>query len=323
MSGVAATFTNPVFPGYFADPFVLRHGDAYYAYGTGIGRTDAAAIQILRSHDLVSWQPVGHAMVPVDGLAPADHWAPEVAAHEGRFYLYFSAGVEDREHRIRVAVADRPEGPFWPAGILTPDEPFAIDPHPFRDDDGQWYLYYARDELDGDRVGTTIVVDRLVEMNRLAGNPVSVIRPSADWQLFRARRQMYGAVYDWHTVEGPFVVKRRGRYWCLYSGGAWHSATYGVSYGVADSPTGPFLEPSSGGPALLRSRPGELEGPGHSSVIQGPDGADYLVYHAWDADHTARRMCIDRLEWTDEGPQTSGPTSVSQPVPLQLTGDRS
>ena len=30
----APTFTNPVYPAYFADPFVLRHGDRYYAYGT-------------------------------------------------------------------------------------------------------------------------------------------------------------------------------------------------------------------------------------------------------------------------------------------------
>ena len=29
------TYTNPVWPGYFADPFVLRWEDRYVAYGTG------------------------------------------------------------------------------------------------------------------------------------------------------------------------------------------------------------------------------------------------------------------------------------------------
>jgi hypothetical protein len=29
------TYTNPVWHGYFADPFVLRHEGVYYAYGTG------------------------------------------------------------------------------------------------------------------------------------------------------------------------------------------------------------------------------------------------------------------------------------------------
>jgi GH43 family beta-xylosidase len=171
--------------------------------------------------------------------------------------------------------------------------------------------------LDGTRVGTSIAVDRLVEMDRLAGQPMPVLLATADWQLFRTQREMYGAVYDWHTLEGPFVVKRQGRYWCLYSGGAWTNATYGVSYGVADAPLGPFREPQAAeGPALLRSRPGELEGPGHNSVVRGPDGEDYLVYHAWDPAHTSRRMCIDRLEWTADGPRTGGPTAAPQPVPI-------
>jgi hypothetical protein len=38
-----------------------------------------------------------------------------------------------------VAIADRPQGPFTDAGrILTPDDdPFTIDAHPFREDDGR------------------------------------------------------------------------------------------------------------------------------------------------------------------------------------------
>ena len=323
-AAAAETFTNPVFPRYFADPFVLEHDGRYYAYGTGPADATGPAFEILRSDDLVRWESVGHAFPPVDGLATGHHWAPEVAERDGTFYLYFSAGVEDRGHAIRVAVSDRPEGPFEHlGGVLTPDEPFAIDPHPFRDDDGQWYLYYARDLLDGERVGTSIAVDRLVEMDRLAGEPVPVLGASANWQLFRAAREMYGAVYDWHTLEGPFVLKRDGRYWCLYSGGAWTNATYGVSFAVADGPLGPFVERPSEGPALLRTLPGELIGPGHNSVIRGPDDVDYLVYHAWDGAHTARRMCIDRLEWTVDGPRTSGPTAGPQPIPFPRTAERS
>ncbi len=319
----SATFTNPVFPDYFADPFVLEHDGRYYAYGTGPASATGPAFEILRSDDLVTWESLGHAITPVDGLATGDHWAPEVAERDGTFYLYFSAGVEDRAHRIRVAVADRPEGPFEHLdGVVTPNEPFAIDPHPFRDDDGEWYLYYARDVLDGERVGTSIAVDRLVDMVRLAGEPVPVLGASADWQLFRAQREMYGAVYDWHTLEGPFVLKRGGRYWCLYSGGAWTNATYGVSYAVADGPLGPFVEPPAVGPSLLRTLPGVLVGPGHNSVIRGPDDTDYLVYHAWDGAHTARRMCIDRLEWTADGPRTTGPTPGPQPVPSSRTDER-
>jgi beta-xylosidase len=315
-TAVHATFANPVYPGYFADPFILRHEGSYYAYGTNSVDPADEAFEVLRSSDLVEWTSLGRALPVVDGLAAEDHWAPEVVEHHGRFYMYFSAGVEDRDHHIRVAVAERPHGPFRYTGrVLTSGVPFAIDAHPFRDDDGQWYLYYARDVLEGERVGTSLAVDRLVAMDRLAGDPVPVLRATADWQLFLRQRPMYGRVYDWYTVEGPLVVKRAGRYWCMYSGGSWTTPHYGVSYAVSDSPLGPFLGPDIDGPALLRSRPGELEGPGHCSLVVAPDGSDYLAYHAWDPQHTARRMCIDRLHWTSDGPSTAGPTAGPQPIP--------
>jgi beta-xylosidase len=316
------TYVNPVYPGSFADPFVLRHEDWYYAYGTDSTTDASVAFEVLRSRDLVTWDSLGRCLP--DTIRPArDYWAPEVVEHDGRFHLYYSVGVEDRDHRIRVATAGRPDGPFTDSGrVLTPHERFAIDAHPFRDDDGTWYLFYARDVLDGERVGTSLAVDRLVAMDRLAGEPVPVLSATADWQLFKRARPMYGQVYDWYTLEGPFVVKRLGRYWCLYSGGAWTGSGYGVSWAVADAPLGPWHEPLAGQPALMRSRPGFAEGPGHSSVVTGPDDEDYIVYHAWDRHHTARQMCVDRIEWTPDGPRTAAPTATPQPVPRSLAAAR-
>ncbi len=279
----AATFTNPVYPGYFADPFVLRVGGAYFAYGTDPEDDGPGAFEVLRSVDLVQWSSLGYALPRVSHDGGREYWAPEVLAVGGRFYLYYSSGIEDRGHRIHVAVADRPQGPFSDAGVvLTPLERFAIDPHPFRDGDGTTYLYYARDLLEGERVGTSIAVDRMLDPLTLAGEPRPAVSPSADWQLFRRGREMYGGRYDWYTLEGPTVRFRLGRYWLLYSGGAWTEASYGVSYAVADGPLGPFHEPPRARPALLATIPGRVIGPGHNSIVEGPDGADWLVYHAWD-----------------------------------------
>jgi arabinan endo-1,5-alpha-L-arabinosidase len=230
--------------------------------------------------------------VPLEDPAATDYWAPEVAEVDGRWFMYYSAGTGDQGHRLRVAVAESPLGPFHDQGvILSPDERFAIDPHPFRDADGQWYLYYARDVLEGERVGTMLAIDRLAGMTALEGRPRTVLRPSADWQLFRRDRPMYGSVYDWHTLEGPFVVRRDGGYVLFYSGGSWEDRSYGVSYAVGDSPLGPFSEPEPG-PAVLAG------GRGHNSVVAGPDGRDRIVYHAWDAAGEHRQMCIAPLLWT-------------------------
>jgi beta-xylosidase len=307
-------YTNPVHDGYFADPFVLKTDDGYVAYGTGRA-VGGRAFEVLRSPDLVHWTSVGGALEPPAGVEATDYWAPEVAPSDGRWFMYYSCGVGEKGHLLRVAVADAPAGPFRDQGIvLTPDERFAIDPHPFRDANGDWYLFYAHDVLEGDRIGTTVAVDRMLDMTRLEGRPRTLLRASDDWQLYRREREMYGRVADWHTLEGPFVLHRDGRYFLLYSGGAWEEPGYGVSYAVAEHPAGPYHEPVTG-PVVLRTRPGEVLGPGHNSVVEGPRGDDWIVYHAWDPARTARRMCIDRLAWGPEGPAASGPSTDPQPAP--------
>ncbi|HYP16715.1 MAG TPA: family 43 glycosylhydrolase, partial [Opitutus sp.] len=89
---------------------------------------------------------------------------------------------------------------------------------------------------------------------------------------------------------------------------------YGVSYAVADHPLGPWCDEwSHAGPVVLRGLEGKVLGPGHNSVVRGPDGRTlFVVYHAWDAGRTARRMCIDPLVFTAEGPRCVGPTTEPQ-----------
>ena len=77
--GVASSYTNPVYPEYFADPFVLRHDGAYYAYGTGISSSpDGRLFEVLFSTDLIHWRSLGGALDPL-GAEVEDYWAPEVA----------------------------------------------------------------------------------------------------------------------------------------------------------------------------------------------------------------------------------------------------
>jgi len=310
-----ASYRNPVYADYFADPFALRHDGVYYAYGTvpEVGRTVPALI----SDDLASWRPLGDVLVPLQRAGEV-YWAPEVAlGDDGRFYMYFSVGQEEGEgHRLRVAVADSPAGPFVDADVVLDTDPFSIDAHPFRDDDGSWYLFFCRDFLDGERVGTGIVVDRLTTMTELAGDVCTVVRPYADWNLFQAQRTWYGRTWDWYTVEGPFVRKASGRYHCFFSGGAWRESNYGVSYAVADHPLGPWEVPSDEEPSILRTVPGRVLGSGHASIVASPSGRhDVIVYHGWDPAGHARLMRIDLLEWTPEGPRSDGPSVDPRPVP--------
>ncbi len=234
-------------------------------------------------------------------------------------------------HRLRVARADHPAGPFRDVGkLLLPDEGFTIDAHPFRDPaDGQWYLFFCKDFFDG-RVGTgTAVVPLQDDMVTPAGKPRVVLRASADWHIHARNRTIYGRAWDaWHTVEGAFVLKHGSQYFCLYSGGAWHTENYGVGFGVADHPLGPWRDEwSHDGPSVLRGVPGQVLGPGHNSVVAGPDDETlFIAYHAWDKVQTARRLCIDPLVWEQHPdgprPRCAGPTWEPQSLQLPVGAAR-
>lgn len=316
-------YQNPVWPGYFADPFVRQWDGEYFAYGTAetlerdaTGR--AGAFKILRSRDLVGWEPAGFALAVASERETDAFWAPEVARHDGRFFLYYSTAPagRDEEHRLRVAIADRPTGPFRAAGAVLPESVgFCIDAHPFRDPrDGRWYLFFARDFFD-ERVGTGLAVVELSgDLCAALGEPVTVLRANDDWQIYERARHHYGQTWEaWHTVEGPSVVERGGRYYCFYSGGNWRTHDYGVGFAVAEHPLGPWQHGTPAGPVVLRQAPGAVLGPGHNSVTIAPDGTtEMIVYHAWDVARTARRMFIDPLVWTPHGPRCAGPTLTVQ-----------
>jgi len=314
MPTVTITRPRPVIDEYFADPFVWEFNGEYFAVGTGereaTGHPSEMVFPLLRSNDLVNWQRAGRALLRPAHSLGMNFWAPEVVFHDGKFFLYYSVGFADKKHQLRVATGDTPLGPFqdFDHPLIDPAKcPFAIDAHPFRDDDGQWYLFYARDFLDHStdaRPGTALIVVRMISMTELEHEGRVVLRATRDWQRFEANRAMYGAHYDWHTLEGPFVRKHDGRYYCFYSGGRWENETYGVDYGVAENVLGPYADTGNeSGPRVLRTIPGELIGPGHNSIVRGPEGDDWIVYHAWDERMTARRMFIDRLVWTSSGPR--------------------
>jgi beta-xylosidase len=334
-------YTNPVYSEYFADPFVFRHDGRYYAVGTGpaeaVGQAGISAprdaFPMLSSPDLVHWNFIGHALRdpdPVFDLGDS-FWAPEIAFSEGLFYMYYSVGRGEKGHHLRVAMSAHPEGPYRDRGSLLKhpfsEWRFAIDPHPFRDGDGRWYMFFAADFLDfdppslsgGKRAGTALVAQPMESMTSLAqGQSRPVLRATCDWQRYQPNREIYGARYDWHTLEGPCVRKLGGKYYCFYSGGCWQGENYGVDYAVSDNVLGPYTgEGGESGPRILKTVPGHVLGPGHNSVVEGPDGDSlFIAYHAWDKNGTARRMHIDRLLRTPKGPRCPGPTWTPQSLQM-------
>ena len=332
-------FRNPVISSDgvdHGDPFVLKYLDCYYLYHTGhnfTADTPPRGISVYRSHDLVDWDFHGNALEPRgrDHWAQTDLWGPEVLYDEGTFYMYCAAtplkgdgAGDDDGRRLGIARSESPLGPFeWD------DEPFidewSIDGHPFRDEDGLLWLFYNirndRTRHASGAVGSGNVVDRLVTPLRLAGEPIPVTFPTEPWEGTRAG--------DWFWNEGAWVLKRRGRYYQMFSGGSFTDDTYAIGIAEAESPLGPWKKHPrnpifKGGAKIL--------GPGHHSVVHGPDGATlYAVYHGYVPGDPGRKIHIDRIWWCGDRPvigsplqgPPSRPTESAQPRPPKALYDPS
>jgi GH43 family beta-xylosidase len=154
---------------------------------------------------------------------------------------------------------------------------------------------------------------------RLEGKSAPVTRAKYEWQVYDPKRQSKGGV-KWHTVEGPFVLKHNGIYYQMFSGGNWQNETYGVSYATSEKimPGHEWAQHADGTQIrpILRTIPGKVLGPGHNSVVVGPDDRElFCVYHLWR--DGKRMMAIDRMEFIGNDLIVHGPTTEEEPSPAR------
>jgi xylan 1,4-beta-xylosidase len=280
-SHAAKTYRNPLMPDReIADPDVILVDGKYYLYPTSIGD----GLEVFVSDDLVHWERKALAFDDPRG----GDWAPEVFRNQrgdGKYYLYYTdsiaKGVNGLQKQIGVAMADGPLGPFADQSILAMH---AIDPDPFQDADGALYLYCV--DLDN---GFKIVVLPMADPLHRKGEPTVLIRPTEPWEKISGR-----------VTEGPFMVKHNRTYYLMFSGTGADSPNYGIGYATSTSPMGPFVK-YAGNPIVHRG--GNIFGPGHHCVIEGPDKHLWMLYHQkWDDGHNFHRfLALDPLWFDDQG----------------------
>jgi beta-xylosidase len=248
----------------------MRAGQDYYAYGTSVDWRRPHYFPILRSPDLIHWRYVGDAFRRPPRWASDRHWAPAPLQRGSRTYLFYSARGRHGRHCVAVAVARRPAGPFHHRSVIACGRPLGyIDPFPLVEPDGSTWLYFARADPTCRAAKPSCFISVLPltpDLERPAGPRQIVLGVSEPWETRRG----------YQTVENPFVFEAGGVYYLLYSANDWRTADYAMGYAVGPSPTGPFVKAES--PFLSRGL--GLTGPGGGSVVPGPDGGLWLVYHA-------------------------------------------
>lgn len=280
---------NPLFPGWYADPEAIIFGRQYWIYPTFSAPYEKQVfLDAFSSSDLVEWRK--HARI-IDTSAvkwaKKAMWAPAIIQKGKQYFLFFAANDIQSNNEyggIGVAVSSSPGGPFKdylgkPLIDKFHNGAQPIDQFVFRDDDGQVYMYYG-----GWRHCN------IAKLN----DQLNGFVPFADGTQFRE-------ITPEGYVEGPFLFKRNGKYYFMWSEGGWTGPNYSVAYAISDSPTGPFKRIGK----ILQQDPAIATGAGHHSVLSLPGKNKYfIVYHRrplTETDGNSRETCIDEMQFDGEG----------------------
>jgi beta-xylosidase len=316
LTGWSQATTNLSQQGWYADPEIRIFAGQYWIYPTSSSPTPDGqdhrvfnplqkelrsrpvvhpvyllhtSMDAFSSPDLVHWTKHPD-VLDIKNVAWAAYalWAPSAIHLNGKYYHFFAANDLQKNDKgpggIGVAVSDHPGGPFRdllgrPLIGEFHNGAQPIDPFVYQDDDGTIYIYYGGQ-------GHCVVA-------RLAPDLKSVL-PMKDGAMSKE-------ITPQHYVEGPFVIKRKGVYYFMWSEGDWGGSSYGVAYARSSSPTGPFERVGK----ILQTDPAMANGPGHHSVVQIPGTDDwYIVYHRHPLGTTGpneRVMAIDRMFFDADG----------------------
>ncbi len=274
------------------------------------------------STDLTTWTSVSSGIFAADlswwaalnttgGNGRTDLWAPSVMYSGGTYYQYYSIPIYDTpsvagsnngaEAAIALATSTSPGGPWVDKGKIIEScgkktgctTTFnAIDPAPFVDASGKWWMVFGSWE-DGTHI---------VQLD-----PATGLRLSSNATIYNVAARGAGE-------EGAFVLPRvvGGTQYYYYFASinvccSGITSRYRVIVGRSTSPTGPFLDRggldlSNGGGTILISNHSYVYGPGGESAID-IGGQAYLVYHYYDGNNNGapklglNKMYFDAAGW--------------------------
>ena len=252
----------------FADPTIVRQGANYYL--TGTTNTIPQGFSMLVSKDLKNWTSTGPLLTEGPQVyGDKGFWAPQLYLNGKTWQLAYTANEQ-----VAVAESSSLTGPFTQKQVKSVDASEKnIDPFIFTDDDGKTYLYHVRFNN-----GNYLWV-AAYDKNTMSIDPSTL-------------KQCLGNTEAWENtpdypaapiMEGPTVIKHKGKYYLFYSANHFMSRDYAVGYAVADSPMGPWHKPANNR-IIHRSIVGE-NGSGHGDVFADKKGNLFYVYHVHNSNH--------------------------------------
>jgi xylan 1,4-beta-xylosidase len=283
----SSQYINPVIPGDHADPSIIRVGDVYWA--TSTTAQWAPIFPLMTSRDLVTWTEVGAVFTKPPEWSAGSYWAPEIAEHGGRFYVYYTARKKNGPLCVAVATATSPGGPYTDRGPLVCQDLGSIDAAPVTDEHGTRYLVWKEDGNSVKQTTRLWAQPMSADGTSMTGEPREILHDEASW--------------EGHLIEAPYLLRRGEWFYLFYSADACCGRRCNYKLGVARSKSvlGPW-ERARTNPILAGNETWKC--PGHGSLVTEPSGRTFLLYHAYaprDYMYIGRESMLDEVMWNADG----------------------
>src|ERR1051326_470895 len=286
-SATAATYSNPVIPGDFPDPSIIRVGNEFWA--TATSSEWGPQFPLLHSTNLVDWELTGSVFKHRPTWAVANFWAPEISEYGGKYYVYYVGRKKGGPLSVAVAMAEKPSGPYKDYGPLVSQADGSIDPVPVTNESDERYLVWKEDGNSQHQPTILWAQPLTPDGLTLTGEPKDILHNDTPWE---------GAV-----IEGPFIVHRGEWFYLFYSGSGCCGRDCSYALGVARSQSllGPW-EKNPANPILAGNATWKC--PGHGSIVRDENERYWLLYHAYstkDFVYAGREALLDEVKFGTNG----------------------
>jgi hypothetical protein len=256
-----------------ADPAIVRHKGAFYMFQT-------LADGYWRSTDLIEWRFITPSRWPFDSIVAPAAWSDGTR-------IIIQPSMMEPEAMLATTAPETGKLDFWvrrmpplPGSVNKgPEEmkegevpPGPWDPALFKDDDGQWYMYWGSSNvfpLYG--IAIEFKDGRLIYQGK-PKKMLGMVPEKHGWERFgQDHCACWGPGRPSPSyMEGAWMTKVRGRYYLQYGAPGSEFNAYANGTYVSDKPLGPFTYAPYNPVAY---RPGGFaEGTGHGSTFEDNHG---------------------------------------------------